>query len=162
MNPQGPCRLCGGRAWGDVAHFPCLLPGSCISTLSRSIFSHHEHFLYRRLVAGGGCCCWGFALLCMRGRTARDLSSVSLSIITTSFSWFSSLSQVSTSLLSQSGFVTSIQILIHGSLRIPSFAKWHARVSDVLACSCTLSASSGCRVVDTARLSLTSALTPTV
>lgn len=72
-------------------------------------------------IGGWGCCWCIFA--CIRGWMAPDVSSVSLSITTSSFS---SLYQGFHLLAFQSVFVTSTWILIHSGLHSLSFAKRHA------------------------------------
>ena len=68
------------------------------------------------------CCSCVFAFSFIRGWMSPSISSVSLSI-TTSFSYFSSLSQGFHLLTFQSVFLTSTWILIHSGLDSPSFAK---------------------------------------
>lgn len=59
--------------------------------------------------------------------------------VTTSFPLLSLLSQSFYPRVSQSGFVTSAQTLIHDNLCPPSFGKWHSKSSNLLSLSPTFS-----------------------
>lgn len=124
--------------------------GGSFNKLNRSISSHQKCFLNWGLSACWVCCLCAFTFLCTKGQTAWGISSVLLSIITTSFSSFSSLSQESHLLTPQSVFFTSTQTLIWGILCLPVFAKQHTKVSNLWTSSPTLSSSSrASKAVDT-------------
>lgn len=78
--------------------------------------------------------------LCSRDWTVWGTTSLSPSITVPSPPLFS-LSQGFHFLLSQSSFVTNSYNSIRGNLSAPGFAEWHIRVSNLLFCSPTLSAS---------------------
>ena len=96
----------------------------------------------------------GWLLLCfvfegIRGQLACSTLSVSLLITITSSCSLSSLSMGLHLLASQSGFVERVWNLILGSLHSPSFAKCHAKFSNLLSCSPTSSVSlKASRIVD--------------
>lgn len=68
--------------------------------------------------------------------------------VTTSFPILSLLAQSFYPRVSQSGFVTSAQTLIHDNLCPPSFGKWHSKSSNLLSLSPTLLTLKLTRVLD--------------
>lgn len=165
--PWVPYRCCVvGRVGGNVVHFLCLLPSernaiTChtlyftihawILSLAFfwklaaiSISSVYIYSLIMNVSWIGGCItgwsCCAFAFLCIRDLMAWGISYVSPLITTASCCLLPSLSQGLWLLVSQSGFLTSTQTLSHSRLHPLSFAKQHAKVSNLICCYPTLSA----------------------
>lgn len=81
--------------------------------------------------------------------------------VTTSFPILSLLAQSFYPRVSQSGFVTSAQTLIHDNLCPPSFGKWHSKSSNLLSLSPTLLTLKLTEYWTTAHPFLAAALLPT-
>lgn len=157
---------------GDAAHFPCHPPtshshtnrawtlnpglllelGSSIDALSESL-SSHEHFPDLGLPQGLELLLLNFAFLYVRDQTAGGDGGMGCTFHGQSPRHPPLCSRHfprdSTSLESQSGFVTSAQILIHNHLYDSGLTKQHVNVSNLFPCSPFFSTSpKASRVVD--------------